>query len=582
GLIYDRNGNLLVGNKVILTVTLTRQVAKTDPWIIPKLAATLSITPQQVSAALTNPNYSIYKPVPVEFNVPRSVAMLIEEQSSNFPGVQVTLTTERYYPNGNMLAQMLGHTGQITGAEMTSPTYQGYAPDAIIGQAGIEESFNSVLEGQNGTTTYEVNALNQVVKTLAVKPAIPGNDLVLPIDLGLQNTLDTALANQINALHSSVDPTTGIHPPATSGAAVVMDVTNGDILAMSSYPSYDPSLWVGGISESNYLNIESPTNGTPALDRVIQGEYTPGSTFKLATATAALNTGLISPYTNINDPGYFQIPGNCSGKCRFHNAGNEALGSLNIIKALAASDDVFFYTLGYQFYAKAGQYGSTPIQDMANKYGFGEITGISLPGEQSGRVDSLATREALYKAAPKAFNPPGWYTGDNIEMAFGQGETVITPLQLADAYATFANGGTRFAPKIAAAAVTPNGVLAKSYPSVVKDRVPLPSSTRGPMLTGFEEAISAPFGTVGATGAFNGFPSSFPLAGKTGTAQTNHVEPDALLVVFGPANTPKYVVAVVIDQGGYGAQADSPVVKAVFNYLISHTIGPIVLPKAST
>ena len=582
GLIYDRSGHLLVGNKVIETVTLDRQEILLDPQIVAKVAAVLNETSAQIDLALKNPNYSPFKPVPIATNVPLSTVLILKEQSSQFPGVSVSYATQRYYPYGSLDAQLLGHVGDISATELKYPQFNGYSPGSVVGQDGVESTFEKWLQGKPGSITYLVNSRNIEVKVLKVVPATPGDNVILPIDVGLQQTLDSALSNQIANLHNSVDPTTKIRPPAPSGAAVVMDVTNGQVIAMSSFPTYNPTLWVGGISQANYQTITSPANSIPALNRVIAGLYTPGSTFKIATATAALNSGLINANTLINDPGYFQIPPPCYGKCQFHNAGYESLGEISVAKAIGASDDVFFYTLGYRFWTRRATYGDMPIQNVAAQYGLGQMTGINLPGEVSGYVDSPAVRQKLHALDPKAYPNSSWYTGDNLEMAFGQGGTTITPIQLADAYATFANGGTRYQPQVGAMIESPNGKVVQTIGPKVMATVNLPPSTRNPMLQGFESAVDAPYGTVGATNVFSGFPlNTYPIAGKTGTASTNHVEPNALFVAFGPANAPKYVVAVAIDQGGYGAQASAPIARKVFDYLLSNQIPNPSLPKGT-
>ena len=581
GLIFDRNGNLLVGNKVVEEVTLSRQIVKSNPSVIANLAAILSMTPQQINAALNNVNYSIYQPVPIKTNISVQTAALIEQDQAQLPGVQVVLTTQRYYPYGDLLAQVLGYVGNITSTELKQPQYKGYSPTSQVGQAGVELTYEKQLQGTPGQIEYEVNSLNQPVKVLSRKPAIPGKDIILPIDVALQQQVEQDLANQIHQLRGTVDSTTGIHPPATAGAVVVMDPNNGHVLAMASYPTYNPQLWVGGITPANYQAITSAANYEPLLNRAISGEYIPGSTFKLATATAALNSGLISPYTLIHDTGQFTIPQPCSGKCSYHNAAHEALGYLNVTKAIGASDDVFFYTLGYDFWINRNKYGQTPIQDYAAKYGFGQLTGINLPYESAGRVDSPQERLKLHAMAPAAFPNYHWYAGDNIEMAFGQGETVITPIQLADAYATLANGGTRYKPQIVAKIANANGTQVDTIQNQIMATVSLPSTTRSTLLQGFTNAIVQPYGT--AYGIFQGFPlSQFPLAGKTGTAQTNHVEPDSLFVAFGPTNSPKYVVSAVVEQGGYGDLGAAPIVRNVMSYLMNNSPPAITIPKANS
>jgi penicillin-binding protein 2 len=571
GLILDREGNLLVGNQVVEEILVNRSLlGKRERQVVSNLAYLLGEDPSSIKRALSNPNYNYYQPVPVAVGVDPQAVIYIKEHPDLFPAVTVSQTYTRTYPQGDVLAQTLGWVGQITASMLKEPQFRSYPPSAQVGRAGLEASFEQYLQGAPGAVEYVVNSLGQVVSEVSTRPARPGDSLVTTIDLPLQQVLESALAAQIQADRQHYDSVDHQYPPAPGGAAIVMDVTNGDVLAMASYPSYDPSVWVGGISTANYERLTSPQSGYPLLNRVIDGLYTPGSVFKLATATAALADGLITPsYTYDDATGYFTIP-NCRGMCSFHDADSEALGVVNVTKALAASDDVFFYNLGYQFYVHRAQYGIDAIQRVAQAYGFGEKTGVPLPGEAAGRVDSPEVRKR-YK-----FLSQGWYPGDQIEMAFGQGGTLITPIQLAVAYATFANGGTRYQPQLVKWVVDPQGHVVRSFPPVVQGHVVVPPAARQAMLQGFIQAVSAPYGTVGATGLFSGFPlQSYPIAGKTGTASVGPGKvPNAAFVAFGPANDPKYVVAVMIEQAGYGAVAAAPVALKVFQYLVSHPVPP--------
>jgi penicillin-binding protein 2 len=325
------------------------------------------------------------------------------------------------------------------------------------------------------------------------------------------------------------------------------------------------------------------------LNRAIQGSWAPGSTFKLATATAALNDGLLNKIgTYINDPGYYQIPPPCSGECTYYDNTNNGVheagqGILDIASALTVSDDVFFYTLGADYWFDSATYGQTPIQDVAEKYGFGQVTGVDLPNEYAGQVDSPRLRQVQHSEAPQAFPSDYYGVADNIEMSFGQGETLVTPLQEAVAYGTFATGGTRYAPQIVNSIISPTGKVVKRFKPRVTGHVSLPSDTYQQILQGLEGTIYNTKGT--AYSAFQGY-SGMPIAGKTGTAtesSNSNVQPTAWFVAFGPTTSaPRYVVAVVIDQAGYGAAAAAPVARDIFTYLSAHPIGaPDLRPPAN-
>jgi penicillin-binding protein 2 len=592
GLILDRNGYPLADNLVTEEITLSRVTAQEDPGVIGRLAAVVGETPAQIQQSINDDQYSIYKPVPILNNAPLADVIYIKEHQSEFPGVTTQQTTQRNYPQTQLpgpaqgtypATQVLGYVGTINSAELASRASQGYMAGDAFGQAGLEYQYETQLHGTPGSQELEVDPQGQVAGVLKTTPSVPGDNIVTNIDTNLQQVADNALATQIGTLRRTYDPACnnggGCYPAATGGAVVVLSPQTGAVYAMSSFPSYNPSVWVGGITTAEYASLSNPANNEPLLNRAIDGLYVPGSTFKLNTATAALQTGLISPGFTYYDKGSFTTP-DCqygSTTCTFHNSAGDPTGDYNVSSALTVSSDDFFYNLGYKFYAQQAQYGPTPIQNQAAEYGLGELTGIDLPGEAEGRVDSQAVRVKLHAEAPKAFPNTSWYTGDNIEMAFGQGGTYITPIEQAVAYATFANGGTRYAPQVAAAVVTPSGQVVKRFTPQVTGHVTLSPSTFQALLTGFTGVVQSPDGT--AYGAFRGLNFPGGIAGKTGTADTvPGKEPTAWFVGFGPTANPQYVVVCVIDQAGYGATAAAPVVRDIYSYLASHPVGPAAIP----
>ena len=596
GLILDRYGNPLVNNVVTEQITLSRVTAMQDPAVVGRLATLIGQTTAEVKATISDPQYSLYKPVPVLSNAPLSDILYIREHQSEFPGVSSVATTQRNYPqqelpgpaqSGYPASQVLGYVGTINSTELAARASQGYEPGDPFGQSGLEFQYESELRGTPGQQQLEVDPQGQVVGTLKTTPATPGDNVVTNIDTGLQQVADNALATQILALRRTPDPkcnnNAGCYPAATGGAVVVMDPQSGAVYAMSSYPSYNPSVWVGGISTANYAALSDLANNEPLLNRAIDGLYTPGSTFKLNTATAALNLGLISPGYYYDDTGTFTTP-NCqygSVSCIFHNSeGDGGFGEINVSTALTVSSDDFFYNLGAMFWDDRTTYGNTPIQNQAAQYGLGELTGIDLPGESDqARVDSLAEDLKLHAESPSGFPNTVWNTGDNVEMAFGQGATVITPIEQAVAYSTFANGGTRYAPQVAAAIVSPSGRVVKRFAPRVTGHVNLPASTYQALLTGFTGVVQSANGT--AYQAFQGLNFPGGVAGKTGTADSEiGKEPTAWFVGFGPTADPQYVVVCVIDQAGFGATASAPVVRQIFSYLATQPVTAPGIPPA--
>jgi penicillin-binding protein 2 len=563
GLITDRTGNIMVGDQVTQDITLSRVSAQQDPAVVGQLAALLGIPSAQIEADLANVQYSLYKPVPIIENAPLSDVLYIGEHASMFPGVSTVADTNRTYPMGQTGVQMLGYVGQISPEQLQAHQSQGYELGDLYGQSGLEAEYESALRGHPGIDKVEVDAHGQVVGSLGETPPTSGDDLVTNIDAGLQQTLQQALDAEIASLKGK----------STEGAAVALDPQTGAVLALVSSPTYDPTWWTNGISTAHYRQIQA----TGAQNNeAIQGLYTPGSTFKLATATAALQSGLISPSTTYLDTGSYTIPGCAtggSGCLTYHDNEGEVGGRVNVSQALTVSSDIFFYNLGVNFwdaYKANGRYGETPIQNAANALGYGDVTKIDLPDETHfARVDSPTVVEREHSQDPKDYPNSGWFTGNNLELAFGQGGTVITPLEQAVAYSTFANGGTRYVPQVAAAVVGAHGKVIRTMTPKVAGRVNYSPADYQAMLLGFQGVVQDPKGT--ASGAFAGFPlSTFPLAGKTGTATTNEQQPNSWFVGWGPLPHPQYLIAVVVQGGGYGSLAAAPVVRLGFDYLVAH------------
>jgi penicillin-binding protein 2 len=587
GVIVAREGTRLVANTVHQELVLSRLQATSVPGLVGRVAALAGIPVNQVVAALANVQYSPYQPVPILTDTPTKVIIYLEEHHSMFPGVSVETLTERTYPAGGDLApQVLGYVGPITSFQYSQLASKGYTPTSIVGQDGIEEYYDQYLRGINGEQKIQVDANGDPIQTVVNRPPTTGDTVVLNLDASLQSFLSNALAEDILRVRGTYDPVGKRYPAAPNGAAVVLDPRNGHVLAMASYPSYNLDVWKGGISTANY---EALLRSTALNNNVTGGLYTPGSTFKLITATAALQDHVISPAQYIDDTGRFTIP-NCvalhNAGCSFRDDEVTGLGEVDLPLALTESSDYYFYNLGYQFWNDYTniphyRYGETPIQDVAAAYGLAAPTGIDLPGESSSIVDSPKVRLAEYKQYPKAYPNYQWYTGDNVEMAFGQGGTVLTPLGLADAYATFANGGKRFQPEVAAAVVSPAGKVVQLYGPKRSGTVSLPPSVRGPILQGLLGVVNSPGGTAYAT--FHNYANfnlaTFPIAGKTGTASNvQGEEPNSWFVGFGPVDHARYVVLCVIAQGGYGADAAAPVVAETFDYLVRHPVGPLHLP----
>jgi len=586
GLILDRNGTPMVDNVTTVEIRLSRAEATLDPAVKGTLASLTGLSVNQIRSDLANKAYSPYQPAPILANAPANIVQFIKLHPSEFPGVSVLDVSRRSYPlGGNVGSQVLGYVGPITGNEIAAHPGAGYQTDSTIGQTGIEAFYEQYLRGHDGTNTIEVGSNGSVIGTLHTTQPKIGDSVVLNIDAGLQSALDGILKSDILHDRTVPDPRSGVLPKAINGAAVVLDVNNGAVLAMSSYPSYNLSSFVNGLSDAQFKHLLA----VGAFNNyAIQGLYTPGSTFKLVTATAEMQTGVLSPNVLIDDTGQFKVPGchtNPKG-CVFHDDETTGLGQVNLVSALTESSDYYFYNLGYLFWSQQAKYGQTPIQNVAHDYGLDQYTDIDLPDEVQGRVDSPEVRKELHAESPTNFPDVSWYTGDNIEMAFGQGTTALTPIALANAYATFANGGKRYAPEVAAAIVNAHGQTVLRYGPRVLGHVSLPPRVRDPILQGLEGVVMSPSDTayLPFKDNINFSLTSFPIAGKTGTASNGglNIEPNSWFVGFGPTTHPKYVVLCVIEEGGYGADAAAPVVARAFNYLVAHPIGPVKLKRVLT
>ncbi|MGA8297213.1 MAG: penicillin-binding protein 2 [Acidimicrobiales bacterium] len=574
GSIFARGGQPLAKDDFEWVVTLQATPGPTgriaDPTVEHRLVVLLGLSMSDIRADLASNQYSPYQPIPVAFNVAPSIVLSIDAHRQEFPGVSAIEEPVRSYPYDDLATQTLGYVRPITESELNRLARYGYTSSSIVGQSGVEAQYERYLQGTSAVITEEVDPSGTVVRTVSQTSGRPGDSVVLNLSVPLQQVVSNDLANEITYLHSQ-----GLAAPL--GAAVVLDPRNGAVLAMTSDPSYNDNWWVTGMTNARYGELTN-NNGYPLNNWAVQGFQPPGSTFKIATATAALQSGLISPYSEIDDTGIFTLPGGTV----LHDADNAPLGWVDVSTALTASSDFFFYTLGERFWYARSTYGMTPIQNMAHLYGFGTKDGIDLPQNevQNGWVDSPQVRAALHRQAPSVY-ANSWYLGDNVEMAFGQGESVVTPLAEATAYSTLANGGTRYAPELAAGVVSSSGKLVKRIHPKVMDRIHYSPSTYQALMTGFEGAVQSSNGT--AYNDFIGFNfSKWNLAGKTGTATVtvNDVkQPTSWFVAFGGprGEAPKYAVCVEINQAGYGASAAAPVVREIFNYLYAHGLGKLKL-----
>jgi penicillin-binding protein 2 len=570
GDVLDRQGRVLAGNVNEPVIEVQRQIAQQNPAMVYRLAPLLGMTVAQLNKALGNLEYSPYAPVPVLPDATPQEILYVQENPNLFPGV--TATTESvstYSAMGVAAANVVGYVGRIDQSEYQKLKSKGYLPNDQIGLAGVEATYESVLRGTPGVERVQVNSAGQVLAVLGSTPPVPGHNLVLTIDGRIQEAAENALQAGLVAARQSTH--NGVAFPAPAGTAVVEDPQDGTVLALATDPDYNPEEFIGGISDANYAAYQNPAANQPLLDRTIQGAYAPGSTFKLVTATAGLQYGLITPDSPFDDTGKIKI-----GNQTFTNNDGEVLGVITLPAAITESSDNYFNAIGAELwdgYYSSRQFPEDALQQVANEYGLGTASGVALPGESSGLIPTPQSVALDYKLYPQDYATGTWYTGDSAQTAIGQFEDLVTPLQLANAYSTFANGGTLWEPRLAQDEQTAAGKVVKTYTSVRKGSAPLPEADRQAMLAGFEGVVQSPAGT--AYGIFTGPLANYNIAGKTGTAQVQGKQSTSVFTSFAPATDPQFEVTAILEQAGYGADVAGPVVRQIYDALYNLPPQPV-------
>lgn len=611
GRIFDAQGRILVGNRITTMVTINRrefdQASLDDErrnQVLTKIAIEVNrngnelLKTKDIEAALKDPTYGLYDDVPVAFDVGEDLLVYFGERAELFPGVRVLDSTVRSYHYGNLASHLLGWVGPLNDTEYRvrrPPVGKEYALRDEVGKAGIELLFEDDLRGQSGGRVVEVDRLGRIVREREdlFLPPIPGDDVFLTVDIDLQYLVETELERTIfeaRGREPEREDDADEDPPdfhAPGGAVVVLDPASGDVVAMASYPSYDPNESIGGFRLERWRELNDPANDLPMFNRAIQGEYAPGSTFKLVTAHAAWHEGVFgtgrvkSADEPWNDPGYYVLQ-SCSGTdeeaveaggCVFRNAGNKPYEQVDLPRSLTVSSDVYYYTIGESIYINP-EHNETGIQDAASDYGFGLRSGITLPFEQDGFLPTPDNRRNRHLENPAAFPYGDWYPGDNVNVAIGQGDVVATPVQLANAYATFANGGTLRSPNLVSSVRTKDGDEIRTFGPRRVAMLDIDPGFRSQVISGLAGVTSDPEGT--AYLAFNRegtggvvFPlEEIPIAGKTGTAEVRGKADTSLFVGFGPIEEPSYVAAAVIEEAGFGSQIAAPLVARLLNALL--------------
>jgi penicillin-binding protein 2 len=551
GDILDRDGNVLVDNRTSLALQLNTQKLPGDPAEeraeLARLGALTQMSLKKVRRTIREgEEVAAGAPVTLRRDVGYDLVYYLEENQRRFPGVAVQRVFVRHYPDGSRAAHVLGSVGEVDEEELKAGPFRNLEPGDEVGKGGVEYTYDRYLRGDPGMTKVQVNALGQPTPggSLVSRAPTPGDNLKLTIDPDVQAAGESAIASY-----------------GLPSAFVTMDVHHGQILGMGSSPTYEPSVLTEPTQAEVNALYRDPV-AAPLFNRATEGAYPTGSIFKIITALAALENGVVTPDEVINDGGELTIGGQT-----FQNAGGVANGPLSLVRALQVSSDVYFYTLGLRMW------DTNDLQEWAHKLGIGRSTGLDLPEEFEGLLPSKQWRDQLYR---EGNTERPWSAGDNIQLATGQGDLQTNPLQMAIAYAALGNGGKIVTPHVGMEVEDAAGRVLKEFDAPIRREFHIDAGYRAAILEGLHEAAQVSGGT--AAGVFGGFP--VPVAGKTGTAERPGHADQSWFAVLAPYPDPRIVTIVTIEEGGFGAEAAAPaalkILEAYFNKQATETGGAVI------
>ncbi len=603
GEILTSDGEALVRNRPALAISADRQalldaagapVDEEAERVIERLAVLLELEVDEVLERLASQRRSPFRPVPIAVDVTPEVAFAVQERRELFPAVVSETLPVREYPHGTLAAHLIGYIGEISQQELLRPEFADYRAGDLVGRSGLEQSYEADLRGVTGQRRLVVNARGDVLDVQSDREPVQGADLVTSLDLDLQLATEQLLEDGILASRE-IRRDDGQLLPSTAGSAIVLDARTGAILAMTSYPTYDPREFVGGVTQEYFDLLADPENERPLVNRAISGLYPPGSVFKTASGAAWVEAGVVTPRSTVECAPAFELGGNTF---RNWNRGvNE--GMMDLSDALTRSCDTYFYELAFDQWLReenADEPDEVLIR-VAERFGFGVTTGIDLPGEASGRVPGrqwrfdywVANRDNYCRQADLA--SPGsyaselysdlcqfgaaWRGGDAVNSSIGQGDVLSTPLQVAASYQAIANDGGLLRPHLGARIVAPDGTVLREIEPEVVGELGVSDQTLQVMQEGLERVVMTDRGT--GSSAFRGFPlDEIPVAGKTGTAELRPKVPYAWFAGYAPIDDPEIVVVVNVEQGGGGSQTAAPIVRNI----MAHYFGIVLAEDA--
>jgi len=588
GRILDAHGNVLVGNRASLVVTMNREEAGArKEEVLFRLAELLDVPADVLGERLDDPRYYVFSPIPIAIDVPQRVVYYLKEHADTFPGVDVVEMPVRTYPYGSLAAHVLGHLGQISSEKLEDPAFAGYEPGDLVGVSGVEAVYEHALVGTEGVIKYRVNSAGRNLGEIGSLDPLPGDDVELTIDARIQGVAEASLEHGILAAREVFDPNTNTNLRANAGAVIVLDPTTGAIEAMASYPAFQPSIFTRSITTRDYeRRFEAANTGYPLLNRAVAGQYPPGSTYKPWIALSALSRrpeGGGADARIVSTQGSYACPPSWTApydeddpeaiQYTFNNWTSANLGYMSLAKALSVSCDTVFYPMGYEYWrlfypppSADGIEGNDedpprePLQRDLEAIGFGRVTNVDLTGEQEGRVPDAAWKAGIHEEFPKLFPEGRWVPGDFVLMTIGQGDTLVTPLQLGVAFAALQNDGRVCVPHVLGRVIDPeDGVVRTAKPNC-KRRLPF---EKGHLEYVRDALVDVPRGGT-ASGAFIGFPfSEVWVAGKTGTAEVLNRQDYSWFAAMTEANGEQHVVVALVEQGGHGSTTAAPIVRNV-------------------
>ncbi len=552
GRILDRNGVPLVTNRAVMQVTADPTVI-TNSKVMTRLSTVLGMPVADIKKKIESYKTERLKPRVLAVDVSMATVAYLVEHAPEFPGVAVKAGAVRQYPQGSLAAHVVGYTGEISEQQLATEKLPDYVLGDVVGKTGIEAQYDQVLQGVKGFQTLEVDAQGRVKRVVSEGKAVPGKDVVLTIDSGVQAVTEQALAGAIAEAHRLN------FTKSQAGAAVVLDLQTGEVLAMASAPTYDPNQFIGGIKPDVWASMTATGSEYPLNNRAIMAVYPPASTFKAITGMAALQAGLVNAHSPFVCKGKWTTLGVAWSKWCWLHSGH---GNIDFTEGIVQSCDSVFYEIGYRLYKAKGE----PLQAFAKSMGLGSKTGIDLPGEVPGRVPDAAWKKAYNANYPEA---QAWLGGDTVNMAIGQGDLLVSPLQLASYYGALGDNGKVVKPHLLKSVLGADGTSALDAKTEISHDPGITAANLATMKTALVGVTTRGTGRA----VFTGFP--YQVAGKTGTAQVNNKDDYAWFACYAPANNPRYAVVVLVEQGGHGGSVAGPAARQILSKLLNVKYTPV-------